>query len=54
MRRRLLWDERAAETGEKPPGEIGLSACPMESGAAWTPPLHPIYVYGYQYNLSTV
>ncbi|WNS81564.1 hypothetical protein RRU94_12270 [Domibacillus sp. DTU_2020_1001157_1_SI_ALB_TIR_016] len=38
----------------KPPGEVGLSACPLESGAAWTPPIHPIHVHGYQYDLSTV
>ncbi|WP_050181909.1 hypothetical protein [Domibacillus robiginosus] len=31
--RRLLWDERAAETGGAA-GGVGLSACPMESGAA--------------------
>ncbi|MCI2254757.1 hypothetical protein L2D08_10315 [Domibacillus sp. PGB-M46] len=44
--RRLLWDWRAAETG--------FSACPMESGAAWTPPIHPIHVHIHQYDLSTV
>ncbi|MCI2254724.1 hypothetical protein L2D08_10140 [Domibacillus sp. PGB-M46] len=38
----------------EPPGEIGLSACPMESEAAWTPPIHPIHVHRYPYNLSTV
>ncbi|MEM1503874.1 hypothetical protein RG959_10705 [Domibacillus sp. 8LH] len=31
----------------EPPGEVGLSACPMESGAAWTPPIHPIHVHGH-------
>ncbi|MCM3787827.1 hypothetical protein M3221_05255 [Domibacillus indicus] len=38
----------------KPPGEVGLSACPMESGAARTPPIYPIYVHGHPYHLSTV
>ncbi|MEM1503396.1 hypothetical protein RG959_08225 [Domibacillus sp. 8LH] len=37
----------------EPPGEVGLSACPMESGAAWTPSVHPIHVHGHPYHLST-
>ncbi|MCI2254897.1 hypothetical protein L2D08_11030 [Domibacillus sp. PGB-M46] len=35
------------------PGEVGPGACPMESGAAWTPLIHPIHVHGHPYHLST-
>jgi hypothetical protein len=26
-------------------GEVELSACPMESEAAWTPPIHRVHVH---------
>ncbi|MEM1504813.1 hypothetical protein RG959_15505 [Domibacillus sp. 8LH] len=38
----------------KPSGGVGLSACPMESGAARTPPIHPIHLHSHPYHLSTV
>ncbi|WNS80590.1 hypothetical protein RRU94_24510 [Domibacillus sp. DTU_2020_1001157_1_SI_ALB_TIR_016] len=57
--RKPLGGGRAAQTSGQmrpvePPGEVGLSACPMESGAAWKPPIHPIHVHGHPYHLSTV